>query len=116
MTDLLTTKEVAEILNLTAGRVRQLAQRGLLHGRHVGRDWVFERDHVRQFAAMPRRKSGRPAKLNLLDVAIQEGDKWRHLAGSQHAVIEWLKERGLPPGVSLMSRDGWYIGIIEEQP
>ena len=70
--DLLDTKQAAEILGISVGRVRQLAQSGRLHGRHVGRDWVFDHDAIQQFAATPRLKPGRPAGNNLLKAALQE--------------------------------------------
>ena len=115
MSDLLNTKQVAEMLELSAGRVRQLAQRGLLMGQHVGRDWVFDSDHIRHFSDT-RRKPGRPKNSRLLDRAIQEGDMWRNRAISQHAVIETLIEIGLPPRVDLIKKGGWYIGVLQEPP
>ena len=115
MSDLLNTKQAAEMLGLSAARVRQLAQRGFLRGQHVGRDWVFDSDHIRHFSTT-RRKSGRPQNSRLLDRAIQDVDMWRNRALSQHAVIETLIEIGLPHRVGLIKKDGWYIGVIQEEP
>lgn len=116
MTNLINTKQAAELLGVSAGRVRQLAQNGLLQGQHIGRDWVFEREHVQHFFEGVKRKSGRPRKTNLLELAIRDTDTWRNRAISQHAVIEFLIEAGLPPGVDLIKKDGWYIGIRQEAP
>lgn len=70
--DLLDTKQAAEMLGISVSRVRQLALKGRLHGRHVGRDWVFDHDAIQQFAATPRLKPGRPAGNNLLKNALEE--------------------------------------------
>ena len=39
---LVSTKEAAEILKLTSGRIRQLLLAGALRGRRVGRTWVID--------------------------------------------------------------------------
>ena len=58
-------KEVAAILGVTVGRVRQLAQSGKLPGTRVGGPdrgvWVFRRADVADFAQVERRP-GRPRK------------------------------------------------------
>jgi excisionase family DNA binding protein len=64
MTDLLNTKEVAELLEISQGRVRQIAQRGYLKASHVGRDWVFRRNDVEIFRDSPKRRAGRRAILD----------------------------------------------------
>lgn len=60
--DLMDVKEVAALLGVTVGRVRQLAQSGAIPAEKVGRDWVFIRAHVEEFARRPRRP-GRPSKV-----------------------------------------------------
>lgn len=55
-------KQVAEFLGLSVGRVRQLAQAGVIPAEKVGRDWVFIRAEVEEFARRPRRP-GRPNKV-----------------------------------------------------
>ncbi len=104
---------------------RVLGQKG--HILRPGRDRlgyrtvVFSRQNhkktfrIRHFSTT-RRKSGRPQNSRLLDRAIQDVDMWRNRAISQHAVIETLIEIGLPPRVGLIKKDGWYIGVIQEQP
>ena len=88
-TDLLTTKEVAVLLDLSAGRIRQLAQRGLLPAKHVGRDWVFLRKEIKPFIDPERRrgKPGRPANMRLLERSIEETDMWRNRAYSLQGVV-----------------------------
>lgn len=58
-------KEVAEVLGVTVGRVRQLASAGKLKGERLGGPdrglWVFKRADVVAYAARPRR-AGRPRK------------------------------------------------------
>lgn len=65
MGELMDVKEVAELLGVTVGRVRQLATTGQLKGERLGSPtrgmWVFKRVDVEAFAALPRRP-GRPAK------------------------------------------------------
>lgn len=60
--DLMDVKEVAALLGVTVGRVRQLAQAGIIPAEKVGRDWVFIRADVEEFATRPRRP-GRPSKV-----------------------------------------------------
>lgn len=55
-------EEVAAVLGITVGRVRQLAQKGIIPAEKVGRDWVFIRAQVEEFARRPRRP-GRPSKV-----------------------------------------------------
>lgn len=55
-------KSVADLLGVTVGRVRQLAQAGIIPAEKVGRDWVFIRAEVEEFAQRHRRP-GRPSKV-----------------------------------------------------
>ena len=59
-TKLLSADEAAELLNVSARRVRQFAEQGRL-GMRVGGTWVFEFNEVKRFAAIERRR-GRPSK------------------------------------------------------
>lgn len=55
------SREVAEMLNITPGRVRHLIAAGDLHPRRVGWVWVFTKSDV--LAYMERRPPrGRPRK------------------------------------------------------
>ena len=60
--ELMNVSEVAEVLGITVGRVRQLAVAGRLKGEKVGRDWVFRRAVIDEYARRPRRP-GRPRKV-----------------------------------------------------
>lgn len=54
-----TSTEVAEILAVSTGRVRQLAEQGLLPGEQVrGKRWLFRRDQI-VAAVLARRSLGR---------------------------------------------------------
>ena len=44
--NILTTTEVAEILGIPRSTVHQLARRGELPARRVGRRWIFLRDRI----------------------------------------------------------------------
>ena len=59
--ELMTANEVADRLKVTPGRVRQLAQDGILPGVKIGRDWVFMRSEVEDYA-LRRVRRGRPRK------------------------------------------------------
>lgn len=54
-------EEVAAVLGVSVGRVRQLAQKEKIKAEKVGRDWVFVRRDVEEFASKHRRP-GRPSK------------------------------------------------------
>jgi excisionase family DNA binding protein len=120
-TDLLTTKEVATLLDLSAGRIRQLAQRGFLPAKHVGRDWVFSRKEIAKYADPVNRKraAGRPKNTKLLERAIQETDIWRNRTVSLQGLVEVLiSDELVSDRVRFITRDGWYVGlaIAEEEP
>lgn len=56
--DFLSTLEVAEVLGVTVGRVRQLLNEGRLPGaRKFGRDWMIPRESLEN---VKNRKWGRP--------------------------------------------------------
>lgn len=84
----LTTKDVARILNVTPARVRQFAQSGALVGTKIGRDWLFQKNHVQAFTRK-QRKAGRPRKYHdeyIWNLALHE-------AG--HAVVSlYLRNTG----------------------
>ena len=58
--NLLNTKQVAEILNISPIRVRQLIRGGRIVAQLVGRDYVIEESEVKRLEASER-KPGRPA-------------------------------------------------------
>lgn len=65
MGDLKTTSEAAEILGLSAKRVRELALGGVLPGRRIGRDWLFGAKDLARFGKISRPRGwpkGRPRK------------------------------------------------------
>jgi len=51
---LLSTKDVAELLKLTQGRIRQLLTDGELKGRRISGVWVIERRDVERFQKQRR--------------------------------------------------------------
>ena len=61
--DMMSVAEVAQLLNVTRGRVRQMLLAGQLVGQRVGRDWVIMRSDVVAFQQAPRRGVGRPPRV-----------------------------------------------------
>lgn len=59
----LTTPEVAELLGVSAARVRQFILDDRLRARRVGRDWLIRRADADRFARQPRPRTGRPRKV-----------------------------------------------------
>lgn len=57
---LLTTKDVAERLGLSAIRVRELIRDGKIQAQQVGRDWVIEESALASVTVYG--KAGRPPK------------------------------------------------------
>jgi excisionase family DNA binding protein len=57
-TDVLSTSEVAELLGIPRSTVHELARRGDLPARRVGRRWLFVRDRLAA-AITPARRSRR---------------------------------------------------------
>ena len=57
----LTTAEVADLLGVTTGRVRQFVKDKRLPGRSIGTMLMFHERDVRRFAKEPR-PNGRPPK------------------------------------------------------
>lgn len=58
---LLNTTAVAEILQVTQSRVRQLCLQGQI-GQKLGEIWYFTEDEIRQFQPVHKRKPGPPKK------------------------------------------------------
>lgn len=54
-----TTKQTAEYLELSEGRVKKMARDGVLAAKKIGRDWTFKPADVRDLKATPR-PAGRP--------------------------------------------------------
>ena len=61
---LITTKKAAELLGITAVRVRQLIASGQLQSQKAGRDHLLEESEVFSFDREARRPRGRPPKGN----------------------------------------------------
>lgn len=59
--DLITTAQAAEILGVSAARVRQLIGEGRLEAVKLGRDLFVKKEDVIHFAAEPRVRTGRPS-------------------------------------------------------
>jgi site-specific DNA-methyltransferase (adenine-specific) len=59
---LITTKRAAELLCITAVRVRQLIETGRLNSEKTGRDHLLEEADVMRFNKEGRRARGRPKK------------------------------------------------------
>jgi DNA-binding transcriptional MerR regulator len=61
--DLYTTQEVAELIGITAGRIRQLIMlRRFTPKRKIGGTWVFTPDEIEQLRTRQKPKGGRPKK------------------------------------------------------
>ena len=58
----ISTAEAAQILGISASRVRQLIIDGRLEATKVGRDQLLEKELVENFALIPRERTGRPKK------------------------------------------------------
>jgi excisionase family DNA binding protein len=56
----MTTKEIADRLGLTEGRVCQLFRDGSLSGTKVGRAWVATQKDIESFEQSDRRAPGNP--------------------------------------------------------
>jgi excisionase family DNA binding protein len=60
--ELLTTQEVADVLDVTCGRVRQFVVEGRLEpSKRIGTNLLFDPKQVREFKKTPR-PMGRPKK------------------------------------------------------
>jgi excisionase family DNA binding protein len=57
---LLTTKEAAQVLGLSAIRVRELIRSGKIEAQQVGRDWVIQESALQSVIVYG--KAGRPSK------------------------------------------------------
>lgn len=59
-TGFVTTDDAAEMLDVTARRVRQFIDEGRLPAQKIGRQWIIKREDVLSFAVL-QRNVGRPA-------------------------------------------------------
>lgn len=64
MSETLTTKEAADVLGVSAARVRQLVLSGQLPARKFGRDLVIEQSDLKSVVSRPM---GRPPKAKAED-------------------------------------------------
>lgn len=64
--ELMTSSQVAERLNVTTARVRQLLLAGELSGRRIGRDWMVSARAVEEYRKrleeLPEKRPGRKHK------------------------------------------------------
>ena len=58
----LTTGQAAQLLRVSASRVRQFVSVGRLHAIKKGRDLLIPIDEVSRFSRLPRKRTGRPNK------------------------------------------------------
>ena len=58
----LTAEQAADMLGVTAARIRQLAQRGILPGVKRADAWFFTHEAVQQAISRQKSKGGRPPK------------------------------------------------------
>jgi len=65
MTKMITTDEAAQLLKVTAVRVRQLIASGALESEKRGRDHLLTEEAVTHYDKHSRRKTGRPRKKYL---------------------------------------------------
>lgn len=56
----ITTAAAAQILGVTAQRVRDLARTGIIAGEKTGRDWHVELDSVKEYQARPETRGRKP--------------------------------------------------------
>ena len=68
MSETLTTKEAADVLGVSAARVRQLVLSGQLPARKFGRDLVIEQSDLKSVASRPM---GRPPKAKAEDATTK---------------------------------------------
>ena len=60
-----TTEEAAQLLGVTASRIRQLILEKRLKSRKMGRDHFISQSELARFAEKGKKKRGRPSKNNL---------------------------------------------------
>ena len=90
----LTTKETAEKLGVTTGRVRQMILAGQLHAEKFGRDLMINEADIKSVA---NRKSGRPQKAE--NGNRSNGGKPKSFAEAAKKYIGSIKS-GLPTDLS----------------
>lgn len=61
----LTTKQVAEILNVSQSRVRQLIMEDRLSSTKIGRDNLINQDDLDEYLKNEKKPAGRPKKKHL---------------------------------------------------
>jgi excisionase family DNA binding protein len=59
----LSTSEAANVLGISANRVRQLIAEGRLPAEKPARDWLLKEKDVRKFRDLPEGRRGRPREL-----------------------------------------------------
>ena len=107
-TDVLSTTEVAELLGIPRSTMYELARRGDLPARRVGRRWLFLRDHIGG-GHRPARRSGRaaPAARRFTARALLRSAAPR----TRRCPVSSLR-RGRRRGGAL---EGLHLGLLTEQ-
>ncbi len=62
MGKLYTTESAADYLHVTPGRVRQLIIEGRIKSEKFGRDHLIPENELKRYAAVGKKKAGRPKK------------------------------------------------------
>ncbi|MCA0175656.1 MAG: DNA cytosine methyltransferase [Proteobacteria bacterium] len=60
--DVISTKEAAELMQLTEQRVRTLLKQGKIAGQQLGKQWLVDRQNLEQFLAIPQNHVNPPDK------------------------------------------------------
>lgn len=60
--NIITTKEAAELMQLTEQRVRTLLKQGKIAGQQLGKQWLVDRGNLEQFLAVPQNHVNPPDK------------------------------------------------------
>lgn len=57
-----TTEEAAQVLGVTASRIRQLILEKRINSQKMGRDHIIPQSELSQFSEQGKKKRGRPSK------------------------------------------------------
>jgi len=85
LTNRVTTKEAAEILGVTDGRVRQMILKGQLPAKRFGRSLTLSRSDVERLRG---RKAGRPKKGRSAKMVARSELRKRHLKSLEEIIAE----------------------------
>lgn len=60
--EVITTKEAAELMQLSEQRVHTLLKQGKISGQQLGKQWLVDREHLEKFLADPQNHVNPPDK------------------------------------------------------